>query len=106
MSREDYCLRRQVIPPRSTTREIKVDTQEIRNDTATIKQDTAQILAEIARLRALLPAEASREEGRNLILDRYFDQLTNYAETVCGDSGDRDSEMALDYERYAMLKFA
>ena len=71
-------------------RDIKADTQEIRNDTAAIpdiKEDTTQILAEIARLRAQLPnnVELQGLEGHGssgLMLQRYLDNLTTYAETT------------------------
>ena len=64
------------------TREIKADTQEILNDTSAIKQDTAQILAEIARLQEQLPRDMNQRSA-GFMLERYLDNLTNYAETVC-----------------------
>jgi hypothetical protein len=65
------------------TRKIKADTQEIRNDTSAIKQDTAQILAEIACLQEQLPQGANRLNTSGFMLQRYLDNLTSYAETVC-----------------------
>jgi hypothetical protein len=64
------------------TREIKADTQEILNDTSAIKQDTAQILAEIARLQEQLPRDVNQRSS-GFMLERYLDNLTSYAETVC-----------------------
>jgi hypothetical protein len=52
-------------------------------DTSQLKLDTAQILDEIARLRAQLPPEA--QETSNLMLERYLENLTSYAETVIED---------------------
>jgi hypothetical protein len=63
-------------------REIKADTQEILGDTSAIKEDTAQILAEIARLQEQLPRDANKR-GAAFMLERYLDNLTSYAETVC-----------------------
>lgn len=60
------------------TKEIKHDTSAIKTDTVDIKEDTTQILAEIARLRSLIP----QEQRDNVILDRYLDSITSYAETV------------------------
>jgi hypothetical protein len=69
---------------RSISREIKQDTHEIRQDTSAIKDDTAQILAEITRLRAQLPRE-TQNDVPNLMLERYLDNLTSYAESVVGE---------------------
>ncbi|KAE9367026.1 hypothetical protein N431DRAFT_562288 [Stipitochalara longipes BDJ] len=63
-------------------REIKADTQEILNDTSAIKEDTTQILAEIARLQDQLPRDGNHRSA-GFMLERYLDNLTNYAETVC-----------------------
>lgn len=83
---------------RSITREIKIDTTEIRQDTAAIKGDTIQILQEIARLRAQLPEDIHPEshqllaaDAPNFMLDRYLEQLTSYAETVCWSGNDSDT---------------
>lgn len=62
----------------SVTKAIKVDTTALKSDTADIKEDTSQILAEIARLRSLL----SEEQQDNVIMERYLDSITSYAETV------------------------
>lgn len=65
--------------PRSITKAIKVDTTALKGDTAEIKEDTQHILAEIARLRSLLSPEQQQD---NLLLERYLDSITSYAETV------------------------
>ncbi len=64
-------------------KEIKADTQELLNDTSAIKQDTAQILAEIARLQEQLPRDGNLRNTSGFMLERYLDNLTSYAETVC-----------------------
>jgi hypothetical protein len=63
-------------------REIKADTTEILNDTSAIKEDTAQILAEIVRLQEQLPRDGNQRSA-GFMLDRYLDNLTSYAKTVC-----------------------
>jgi len=78
-------------------REIKADTQEILNDTSAIKEDTAQIsairedtshiLAEIARLQEKLPRDGNQRNA-GFMLERYLDNLTSYAETVCDTFSD------------------
>lgn len=76
---------------RSLTMEIKIDTHELRKDTSeikeTIKQDTALILAEIARLQKQLPQDQLYNTG--FMLQRYLDNLTSYAETVCDTFSDK-----------------
>jgi len=78
-------------PTRTLTKEIKVDTAQIRNDTELIKQGTSelklnseQILNEIARLRSQLPLDV--QVHRNLLLERYLDELTSYAKSVSTES--------------------
>lgn len=68
---------------RTLARGIKADTQELHSDTSAIKQDTALILAEIARLQEQLPRDSDRNHTSGFILERYLDNLTSYAETVC-----------------------
>ncbi|KAF2677102.1 hypothetical protein K458DRAFT_410002 [Lentithecium fluviatile CBS 122367] len=70
------------------TRDIKKDTTTTLKDTAAIKDDTALILEEIARLQSRLPADDSSEGKSNLVLQRYLDSLTTYAESVCDTSND------------------
>jgi hypothetical protein len=64
-------------------KDIKADTQELLNDTSAIREDTAQILAEIARLQEKLPRDVDHQNGSRFMLERYLDNLTTYAETVC-----------------------
>jgi hypothetical protein len=65
---------------------IKADTQEILNGNSAIKQDTALILAEISRLQEQLPRDELQTSG--FMLQRYLDNLTSYAETVCDTFSD------------------
>jgi hypothetical protein len=69
------------------SRQIMSDTTHLRDDTAAIKQETSEILEEIARLRAQLPNGQVTlplpTQDRDLMLARYLDDLTSYAETVC-----------------------
>ncbi len=67
---------------RTFTREIKADTRELLNDTSVIKEDTVHILAEIACLQEQLPREMNQRRA-GFMLERYLDNLKNYAETVC-----------------------
>jgi hypothetical protein len=67
---------------RTLTREIRADTRELLHDTSAIKEDTAQILAEIARLQEQLPRDLNQRNA-GFMLERYLDNLTSYAETVC-----------------------
>ena len=68
----------------------------IKSDTADIKEDTTQILAEIARLRSLVP----REQRDNVLLERYLDSMTSYAETVF-DEAVRDG--SIDQDRRSIV---
>ncbi|OCK74432.1 WD40 repeat-like protein, partial [Lepidopterella palustris CBS 459.81] len=85
----------------SITREIKADTYVIRDDTTAIKQDTTRILEEIARLRALLPQGEIGETATNFILDRYLEDLTSHAGTVCEDWNDEIREETITSESLA-----
>jgi hypothetical protein len=69
-------------------REIKQDTTELLNQSSSIKDDTAHILAEITRLRAQLPQESQR----NIVLERYLDNLTSYAASVA-DTYEEDLQL-------------
>lgn len=81
---------------RTLAREIKVDTQEIRNDTSAIKDNTTQILEEIARLQQQLPQDPNRQNTLGFMLERYLDNLTSYAETVC-DSFPDETEQDIEH---------
>lgn len=76
---------------RAMTKDIKADTQEIRTGTSAIKSDTTQILAEIARLQQQLPQDANQQNTSGFMLERYLDNLTTYAETVCDSFPDLES---------------
>jgi hypothetical protein len=68
---------------------------------ATTKADTSQILqilAEIARLQAKLPDDASQVNQSGFMLQRYLDELTSYAESVCGGSRRSSLEISNDPE--------
>ncbi|EON66103.1 hypothetical protein W97_05346 [Coniosporium apollinis CBS 100218] len=81
----------------SLAREIKSDTQEILQDTSAIRDDTALILAEIARLQARLPRDDAQQGSSGLTLQRYLDNLTTYAETVCDDGVDEQPAALADH---------
>jgi hypothetical protein len=80
--------------------EIKTNTNEIRNDTSAIKQDTAQILASIARLQDQLPQDADRDQTSGYMLERYLDNLTSYAETVCDTIPHSVEEAPIDKDEF------
>ncbi|KAH8728429.1 hypothetical protein GQ44DRAFT_757349 [Phaeosphaeriaceae sp. PMI808] len=70
------------------TRDIKRDTTDIRRHTVVvpdIKKDTTRILEEITQLRARLPTDFIHG-GPNIILQRFLDESSSYAETVVNDS--------------------
>ncbi|KAF2820651.1 hypothetical protein CC86DRAFT_411943 [Ophiobolus disseminans] len=70
----------------TVTRDIKKDTSETHRYAAGIpdvKDDTTKILDEIRRLRARLPADL--QQGPNVILQRFLDESTSYAETVVNE---------------------
>jgi hypothetical protein len=103
-----------LIKMRSISREIKFDTQdikrqalEIQEDTTILKDNMKQILEQIAylrtqlpegrvpeeqiaHLRAQLPAGGIPEE-RGLILSRYLDALTTYADSVVDDISESEA---------------
>jgi ankyrin repeat protein len=72
---------------RLTTKAIEEDVSAIKQDTAqisTVKQDTSQIaflVDEIQRLRDQVTRSEERD-GRRLVLERFLDESTSYAETV------------------------
>jgi hypothetical protein len=85
------------------TQEIKIDTQEIKSDVILIKGDTAEILAEIARLQEKLPEEATQPHSSGFMLQRYLEEMTSYAATVCDSepailSPDRNSERSVEVQ--------
>jgi hypothetical protein len=81
----------------NTAHLIMSDTQEIRDVTGAIAQDTGvmrgamgAVLEELARLRAQVAEQPtrSREEQPNVVLARFLEDMTSYAETVSGDISD------------------
>jgi hypothetical protein len=80
---------------RTLAREIEADTKEILESNSIIKQDTAHILAEIIRLQTQLTGEANPNNSSGYMLERYLDNLTSYAESVCGTFPD---SMSIDDE--------
>ncbi|KAH7086331.1 hypothetical protein FB567DRAFT_68108 [Paraphoma chrysanthemicola] len=72
----------------SLSRETLRNTEDIRHNTAAlpaIKNDTMQILEEIARLRARLPNDLP-PGAPNIMLQRFLEESTTYAETVVNES--------------------
>lgn len=68
-------------------RDIKADTQDIHYHTSvipSIKEDTTHILTEISRLQKQLPQDTKPQRESWSMLNEYLDNLTNYAESVCG----------------------
>ncbi|KAB5571991.1 hypothetical protein GE09DRAFT_1282463 [Coniochaeta sp. 2T2.1] len=68
----------------SIAKHIKQDTTALRNDTTDIKEDTGRILAEIERLKQLVSANG--DESSKFLLNRYLENMTTYAETVCDET--------------------
>jgi Fungal N-terminal domain of STAND proteins len=81
---------------KSDTQAIKSDTEGIRGDTEVIREDTDALRHHMALMRdeiACLKEQLSRredEKGGNLVLQRFLDDMTSYAETVVGDVEDED----------------
>jgi hypothetical protein len=74
---------------RNDIEDIGNSTAIIKDDTTAIKEDTSlipRILAEIAQLQAKLPDHVVNVNHSGFILQRYLDELTSYAETVCASS--------------------
>jgi len=80
----------------TVTKEIKSDTEQIKEDTMAIKGDTTEIIALIQRLEQLQREGAAPRD--QFMLQRYLDELTNYAETVYQESRADGGEM-LEYRR-------
>jgi len=66
-----------LLPTRTTT-------QEIRQQNVQIQQDTSRIFDEIARLRAMV-AQRDSQEGQRIVIDKYLESLTTYAQSEVGD---------------------
>ncbi|KAK3693073.1 hypothetical protein B0T22DRAFT_475921 [Podospora appendiculata] len=88
----------------SVSKSVKEDTASIRAGVTEIKQDTShmpQILEELVRLRAIVASGETppTAHGRDFVLQQYLDNLTSYAETVCGDiAWDSDPDAGSDSE--------
>ncbi|KAK3332970.1 hypothetical protein B0T19DRAFT_398689 [Cercophora scortea] len=86
----------------SLSKAVKEDTASIRAGVTEIKQDTShmpQILEELVRLRAIVASGEipSTAHDRDFVLQQYLDNLTSYAETVCGDiAWDSDHDAGSD----------
>lgn len=82
------------------TQEIKSDTAMISKDTTRISEYTAgitkqlekqdEILKQIAWLRALVLHKSTVDQDKAFLMEKYFDSLTDYAGSVCGDSVSED----------------
>ena len=75
-------------------------TNVIAADTAVIKKNTANIVEQLARQdkileqiawdRAVLSRRSETTQGKFMMMDKYFESLTEYAGSVCGDSVSED----------------
>ncbi len=82
----------------SLSRVIADDVAVVRTDVHDIKQDTSQIphiMAELTRLREIVATGQipTATGGQNYVLQQYLDSLTSYAETVCNDTIEWDSDL-------------
>lgn len=67
------------------TQDLKGDTQAIKQNTAQIpeiRQDTADLLQQLASLRLQIAELERHDGGQGIILQRFLDESTSYAETV------------------------
>ena len=55
----------------------------MREDTTKLKLGQEQIIAKIEELQAQLPQSFREHNDTAFIIQRYLDDLTSYAETVC-----------------------
>jgi len=82
------------------THVLAVDTSKIIHDSAIIKENTMKIveqltkqdkiLEQIAWDRAVLSQRSETAQGKLIIMDKYFESLTEYAGSVCEDSVSED----------------
>lgn len=78
------------------THVIAADTNQVIHDSAIIKENIIKIverlekqdkiLEQIAWDRALSSQRSEVAQGKLMIMDKYFESLTDYASSVCGDS--------------------
>ena len=76
------------------------DARKASNDTSLLKEYTLkiaerltrqdEILEQIAWVRAMVSQRYPSDPGRTLVMDRYLDNITEYAGSVCGDSVSED----------------
>lgn len=67
------------------TQDLKVDTKAIKQNTSQIpeiRQDTADLLQQLASLRRQIAELERHDGGQGIILQRFLDESTSYAETV------------------------
>jgi hypothetical protein len=82
------------------THVIAADTSKIIRDSAIIKENTMKIVEQLAKQdkileqitwdRAVLSQRSETTQGKVMMMDRYFESLTEYAGSVCGDSVSED----------------
>jgi hypothetical protein len=82
------------------TRVIAGDTSKVIHDSSIIKGNTIKIvellekqdkiLEQIAWDRAISSQRSETAQGKLMMMDKYFESLTDYASSVCGDSVSED----------------
>jgi hypothetical protein len=87
---------------RTIVRETSVAVQEVRDTTKDIREDTQKILEGIENLQTTLPQVVQNPEDQTgYMLNRFLDELTDYAPSVMGDIdpwSDRSSLIVRDPE--------
>jgi hypothetical protein len=74
----------------ATTQRIEVTAEQVDIKTEMIKDDTEEILQRIAQLQAMLPGQ-SRD---NIMLRRYLDTLSSYADSVVDNFWEPESDQS------------
>ena len=82
------------------THVIAADSSKVILELATIKENTMKIAEQLAKQdkileqiawdRAVLPRRFETAQGKLVMMDKYFETLTEYAGAVCGDSISED----------------
>jgi len=82
------------------THVIAADTSRVILDSAIIKENTTKIVQQLAKQnkileqiawdRAVLSRRSEAAQGKLMMMDKYFESLTEYAGSVCGDSVSED----------------
>ncbi|KAF8812032.1 hypothetical protein BYT27DRAFT_6430916 [Phlegmacium glaucopus] len=85
---------------RHMTHVIVADMSKVISDSAIIKENTIKIVEQLARQdkileqiawdRAVLTQRSEAAQGKVMMMDKYFESLTEYAGSVCGDSVSED----------------